>query len=170
MHSFHDEDEDHRTPPSSARWRENFPYPAGRGLRRELTMFETLHNAQVTRGESIWGKFSDEGDWNVARWILVTACGDTSLRTRCRSCLQAWYGREVRCNQTLTAILWFNGLSGNTEIRVPRTRRLNLESFGNSKTTFLYYSPLLEPDVIPKTPVCLRQTETALLWAFLLMM
>ena len=33
-------------------------------------MFKTLHNAQVTRGESIWGKFSDEGDWNVAQWIL----------------------------------------------------------------------------------------------------
>ena len=33
-------------------------------------MFKTLHNAQVIRGESIWGKFSDEGDWNVAQWIL----------------------------------------------------------------------------------------------------
>ena len=99
----------------------------------------------------------------------VTAHGDTSLRTRCQSCLQAWYGKEVRYIQTLSAILWLDGLSGNTEIHVPRTRRLNLESFGNSKTTFLYYSPLLEPDVIPKTPVCLRPIETALLWAFLLM-
>ena len=68
-----------------------------------------------------------------------------------------WYGKEVRCIQTLTAILWLEWLNRNTEIHVPRTRRLNLESKGDSKTTFLYYSPLPEPDVISKTPVCPRQ-------------
>ena len=35
-------------------------------------MFELLHNAQVTRQESIWGPFSDEGDWDFARWILTS--------------------------------------------------------------------------------------------------
>jgi hypothetical protein len=29
-----------------------------------------LHNAQVARGESIWGAFLDEGDWDFAWWIL----------------------------------------------------------------------------------------------------
>ena len=38
--------------------------------------------------------------------IFVTARGDTSLLTRRLSCLQAWYGREVRYDRTLTAVLW----------------------------------------------------------------
>lgn len=33
-------------------------------------MFESLRNVQVTRGDSIWGMFLDEGDWDFARWIL----------------------------------------------------------------------------------------------------
>ena len=66
----------------------------------------------------------------------VTRCGDTSLRTRRWSCFKGWYGKEVWCVQTLTAVLWLDGLSRNTEIRVPRTRRLNLESFDDSKTMF----------------------------------
>jgi hypothetical protein len=33
-------------------------------------MFEYLHRAQVARGESIWGMFVDEADWDFARWIL----------------------------------------------------------------------------------------------------
>jgi len=32
------------------------------GLCRELTMFESLRNAQVAKGESIWGMFLDESD------------------------------------------------------------------------------------------------------------
>ena len=79
-------------------------------------------------------------------------------------------GMEGKCDVTglLQPSSGSNGIEG-TEIRVPRTRRLNLESFDDSKTTFLYYSPLPEPDVIPKTPVCPRPIETTLLWAFLLM-
>jgi hypothetical protein len=56
--------------PSKARWREDFPHQAGRGLRREPTVFESLRDAQVARGESIWGMFLDEGDWEIAQWIL----------------------------------------------------------------------------------------------------
>ena len=66
----------------------------------------------------------------------VTGRRDTSLRTRRQSCLQAGYGREGRSNWTLTAVLWLEGLSRNTEIHIPRTRRLNLEPFDDSKTTF----------------------------------
>ena len=65
----------------------------------------------------------------------VTARGDTSLWTRRQSCLQAWYGREVRC----TGLLQLSSSSSwieSTEIRIPRTRRLILESFDDSKTTF----------------------------------
>jgi hypothetical protein len=67
-----DEDDSENTPSqsSNARWREDFPQHAGQGIRRELTMFESLSIAQATGGESIWGAFSDEGDWDFARWIL----------------------------------------------------------------------------------------------------
>ena len=63
-------DEDNSESRPKARWWEYFPHQAGRGLRREPTMFESLRNAQVERGEPIWGTFSDEGDWEFARWIL----------------------------------------------------------------------------------------------------
>lgn len=76
--SRRDEDDSESTPSSNARWLERFPHQAGRGLRRELTMFESLRNAQVARGESIWGKFSDEGDWEVARWILKSGTTQAS--------------------------------------------------------------------------------------------
>lgn len=64
--------EDHSESPLShkARWLEYFPHPAGQGIRRAATAFESLRNTQITRGESIWGKFADEGDWDFARWIL----------------------------------------------------------------------------------------------------
>jgi hypothetical protein len=68
--SHRDKDDTGSIPSFNARWHEAFPHQAGRGLRRELTTFESLRNAQVTRGESIWGSFSDEGDWEVAQWIL----------------------------------------------------------------------------------------------------
>jgi hypothetical protein len=57
---------------SKARWQEHFPHQAGHRLRREPTMFESLHNAQINSGESIWGMFLDEGDWEVAQWIVKT--------------------------------------------------------------------------------------------------
>jgi hypothetical protein len=41
-------------------------------------MFEALSNAQVARGESIWGRFSDEEDWEFARWILKSGTTHTS--------------------------------------------------------------------------------------------
>jgi hypothetical protein len=65
----HDEDYSESTPPET-RWREDFPHQAGHGLRREPTMFEALHSSQVANKESVWGAFSDEGDWEVARWLL----------------------------------------------------------------------------------------------------
>ena len=58
------------TPSSPARWREDFPHQAGRHLHQEPTVFESQHKAQVARGESIWGKFSNERDWTFAQWIL----------------------------------------------------------------------------------------------------
>jgi hypothetical protein len=65
-----DEDHDDGNPSSKPRWRDYFPHPAGQGTRKEPTAFESLRNAQVARGESIWGMFTDEGDWDFARWIL----------------------------------------------------------------------------------------------------
>jgi hypothetical protein len=62
------QDEDH--PSSKHRWRDHFPHLAGQGIRREPTAFELLRNAQVARGETIWGMFLDEGDWDFAWWIL----------------------------------------------------------------------------------------------------
>jgi hypothetical protein len=41
-------------------------------------MFESLHNTQVARGESIWGQFADEGDWEFAQWILKSGTTHTS--------------------------------------------------------------------------------------------
>jgi hypothetical protein len=41
-------------------------------------MFESLCNAQVARGESIWGQFADEGDWEFAQWILKSGTTHTS--------------------------------------------------------------------------------------------
>ena len=58
------------SPFAKARWREDFPHQAGQRLRRGLTMFKSQRNAQVTRGESIWGPFLGKGDWNVAQWII----------------------------------------------------------------------------------------------------
>ena len=70
----HDEDDSRlngeSAPSSKTRWKKHFPHRAGQGLRKELTAFELLRNTQVTKGESIWGAFMDEGDWAVARWIL----------------------------------------------------------------------------------------------------
>jgi hypothetical protein len=74
----HDEDNSESTPSSKARWREHFPRQAGRALRRELTIFELLHNAQVARGDSIWGEFLDEGDWEFAQWILKSGTTHSS--------------------------------------------------------------------------------------------
>jgi hypothetical protein len=41
-------------------------------------MFESLRAAQVARGESIWGLFSDEGDWEMAQWIIRSGTSHTS--------------------------------------------------------------------------------------------
>ena len=67
--THHDED-CHEGIPSKARWRECFPHPAGVRIRQKATAFELLRNAQVARGQSIWGTFFDEGDWEFARWVL----------------------------------------------------------------------------------------------------
>jgi hypothetical protein len=67
-----DENNSESLPSSNARWREDFPHQAGQRLRRELTVFESLRKAQVARGESIWGMFTDKGDWEFAQWILNT--------------------------------------------------------------------------------------------------
>jgi len=63
-----------------AQWWEKFPYSARRGIRQEPTMFESLCNAQVTQGESIWGMFMDKGDWDFVWWILKsgTTCASTN--------------------------------------------------------------------------------------------
>jgi hypothetical protein len=42
-------------------------------------MFELLHIAQVTNRESIWGPFTDVGDWNFAWWILWSGTTHTSM-------------------------------------------------------------------------------------------
>jgi len=73
-----DEDNSENTPPPEARWRQYFPRQAGQGIRRAPTMFESLRNAQVARGASIWGAFTDEGDWNFARWILKSGTTHSS--------------------------------------------------------------------------------------------
>ena len=65
-----DEDYSKRSPFTKARWREDFPRPAGVGICQEATAFEILRNAQVAKGESIWGMFKDKGDWELALWIL----------------------------------------------------------------------------------------------------
>jgi len=43
-------------------------------------MFKSLRNAQVTQGESIWGMFMDEEDWDFVQWILKlgTTCASTN--------------------------------------------------------------------------------------------
>jgi Plavaka transposase len=71
-------DDGESTPSSDARWREDFPHRAGQALRRNPTMFEALRNAQVARGESIWGMFADEGDWEFAKWILKSGTTHSS--------------------------------------------------------------------------------------------
>jgi hypothetical protein len=73
------EDHDDRTSSASKpRWRDDFPHPAGQGIRREPTAFESLRDAQIARGESIWGVFLNEGDWALARWILKSGTTHTS--------------------------------------------------------------------------------------------
>jgi hypothetical protein len=42
-------------------------------------MFDCLRKAQVARGESIWGAFLDEGDWEFARWILESGTTHASI-------------------------------------------------------------------------------------------
>ena len=74
----YDKDNHENTPSFKARWREYFPCRAGQALRRQPTTFELLRNAQVARGESIWGMFSDEGDWKFARWILESGTTQAS--------------------------------------------------------------------------------------------
>jgi hypothetical protein len=63
---------------NKARWLEHFPRPAGQHIRREATMFESLRNAQVARGDSIWGSFKDKGDWDLACWIVQSGTTQTS--------------------------------------------------------------------------------------------
>ena len=46
---------------------------------REPTMFESLCNTQVTRGESVWGSFSDEKDWELGQWILKSGTIQASM-------------------------------------------------------------------------------------------
>jgi hypothetical protein len=71
-----DDSEDILSP--KARWREYFPRCAGQALRREPTMFESMRNTQVAQNQSIWGRFSDEGDWEIARWIVESGTTHTS--------------------------------------------------------------------------------------------
>lgn len=80
MHGESQAEDDGVTPSKGPkpRWRDHFPHPAGRRLRREPTAFESLLDAQVAQGGSIWGKFSDEDDWNFARWILRSGTTHTS--------------------------------------------------------------------------------------------
>ena len=66
----HEGDGCRHTQSSPAQWQEDFPRQAGWCLCQEPTVFESQRKAQVARGESIWGKFSNEGDWTFARWIL----------------------------------------------------------------------------------------------------
>src|SRR5258708_18576574 len=42
----------------------------GKGYTENPPCGKSLHNNQVYRGESIWGRFTDEGDWDFAWWIL----------------------------------------------------------------------------------------------------
>ena len=41
-------------------------------------MFQSMRNAQVAQEESIWGRFSDKGDWEIARWIVELGMTHTS--------------------------------------------------------------------------------------------
>ena len=83
----------------------------------------------------------------------VIMLGDTSLLIRHRCCLQAGMKRKCEVSDSYSRPLALVEVE-STEICIPRTRRLNLKSFVTLRLHVLYYSPLLEPDVIPKTPVC----------------
>lgn len=61
------------------RWREHFPHPAGQGIRREATAFESLRDDLQARGGSIWGTFLDDGDWKLAKWILDSGATHASI-------------------------------------------------------------------------------------------
>lgn len=88
-----DEDDSDVTLPIApkARWREYFSHQAGRGLHREPSVFEKIRSSQVAKGESIWGRFSDEGDWEVAQWIVESG---TTLASANKLALQI---RENHC-------------------------------------------------------------------------
>jgi hypothetical protein len=73
-----DKDNCERSPFTKARWREDFPRPAGVGIRQEATAFEMIRNAQIAKGESIWGMFKDKGDWELALWILESGTTRTA--------------------------------------------------------------------------------------------
>jgi hypothetical protein len=74
------QDEVHNnTSSSKPRWRDSFPHPAGKAIRKEPTAFRSLHDAQVAGGRSIWGAFSDEGDWDFAQWILRSGITHASI-------------------------------------------------------------------------------------------
>lgn len=66
------------TPLNKPRWRDHFPLPAGQRIKQEATTFELLRNAQVERGDSIWGSFKDKGDWDLACWIVESGTTKTS--------------------------------------------------------------------------------------------
>ena len=80
-------------------WREKFPYSAGQGIQQEPTIFKSLHNAQVTWGESIWEMFMDERDWDFVQWILKsgTTCASTNklLLLKKVSLMLHWLSREL---------------------------------------------------------------------------
>ena len=100
----------------------------------------------------------------------VTTLGDISLENKASMLPSGWYGKEVWFIQTLTAVLWLEWrLSESTEIHVPRTRRLNLKSFGDFKTMFYTTLPFWNLMSFQRHLFAHQWFKTALLWAFLLM-
>ena len=115
-------------------------YMVWQGSRWDFCLSNTFLCRLYSFGRLVWVSFG------CFRWIVtllmkyrswcVTTHGDTSLGTRCRCCLQADMERKCDMTGLLQPSSGSDSWVEDTEICIPRTRQLNLESFGDSKTTF----------------------------------
>lgn len=59
-----DEDED-----SSYRYIEDYPLPAGGGIRQAETYFERIRREQIENGKEVWAPYENVEEWELAEWL-----------------------------------------------------------------------------------------------------
>jgi hypothetical protein len=59
---------------------EDFPWSVGQPTgKTKRTPFEKILANQRINDEDAWGPFKNEGEWDLARWLMTSGCSQTKL-------------------------------------------------------------------------------------------